>query len=160
MAISGARRTYSTGRIAVHWDSTRCIHTARCIAALPQAFDPARRPWIDVEAADADTLARAVERCPTGALRYERLDGGPQEEPQQPAVAIPIDDGPLVVMGQLRIQDPLGGTSGEETRVTLCRCGNSRNQPYCDNSHVAGGLDRKSTRLNSSHAISRMPSSA
>ena len=140
MAGTGARRTYETDRIAVHWDSTRCIHTARCIQSLPQVFDVSRRPWIDVTAADADELAGAIERCPTGALRYTRLDGGPQEEAQRPAVAIPIPDGPLLVLGDLRVQGPEGDTITEETRLTLCRCGNSRNQPFCDNSHVAGGF--------------------
>ena len=140
MSKPGATRTYETDAIAVHWNSTRCIHTARCIAALPQAFDPARRPWIDVHAADADALAAAVRRCPTGALRYTRRDGAPQEEPQRPAVAVPIPDGPLLVMGDLRVEDPDGEVVAEETRVTLCRCGNSGNQPFCDNSHVEGGF--------------------
>ena len=140
MSKSGARRTYETDAIAVHWDSTRCIHTARCIAALPQVFDPARRPWIDVQASGADAVAEAVRRCPTGALRYTRLDGAPQEEPQRPAVAVPVPDGPLLVMGDLRVQGPEGEVITEETRLTLCRCGRSRNQPFCDNSHLAAGF--------------------
>ena len=135
-----AQRTYETDRIAVHWDSTRCIHTARCVQSLPQVFDVNRRPWIDVTAAEADELAEAIRRCPTGALRYTRRDGAPQEEPQRPAVAIPIPDGPLLVLGDLRVQGPEGETITEETRLTLCRCGNSRNQPFCDNSHVQGGF--------------------
>src|ERR671921_2089845 len=104
----GAQRTYETERIAVHWDSTRCIHTARCLNALPSVFDVRRRPWIDVEAADADAVAAAVETCPTGALRFERLDDGPGDEPERPTVAIPIPDGPLLVMGDLLVQNPDG----------------------------------------------------
>ena len=137
---TGAQRTYSTDHIRVHWDSTRCIHTARCIQSLPQVFDTSRRPWIDVTAAGADALAAAVERCPTGALRYTRTDGAPQEAPRRPAVAIPIPDGPLLVMGDLRVQDPGGEPIAEETRLTLCRCGNSKNQPFCDNSHLENGF--------------------
>ena len=138
--MAGAQRTYETERIAVHWDSTRCIHTARCVQSLPQVFDTGRRPWIDVTAADADALAAAIERCPTGALRYTRRDGAPQEAPRRPAVAIPIPDGPLLVMGDLRVQGPEGDAIAEETRLTLCRCGRSRNQPFCDNSHVESGF--------------------
>jgi CDGSH-type Zn-finger protein/uncharacterized Fe-S cluster protein YjdI len=137
---TGAQRTYSTERIAVHWDSTRCIHTARCLKALPAVFDVRRRPWVAIEAADADAIAAAVETCPTGALRYERLDGAPQEQPVRPTAAIPIDDGPLLVMGDLRVDGPDGETITEEHRLTLCRCGRSRNQPFCDNSHLAGGF--------------------
>ena len=134
------RRTYETERIAVHWDSARCIHTRRCIEALPEVFDPQRRPWIDVTRAESDALADAVERCPTGALRHARLDGAEDERPASPATATPIDDGPLMVRGDLRVVGPDGETITEETRLTLCRCGNSRNQPFCDNSHVDGGF--------------------
>ena len=133
----GAQRTYATERIAVYWDSTRCIHTAGCLNALPEVFDVQRRPWVDVEAADADAVAEGVLTCPTGALRFERLDGGPQDEPQRPTVAIPIPDGPLLVMGDLRVQNPEGETIADnERRLTLCRCGRTRNQPFCDNSHL------------------------
>jgi CDGSH-type Zn-finger protein/uncharacterized Fe-S cluster protein YjdI len=135
-----AQRTYETDRIRVFWDSTRCIHTARCLNALPQAFDVRRRPWVDVGAAGADAVAEAVETCPTGALRYERLDGAPQEEPARPTVAIPIDNGPLLVMGDVRVQGPDGDTIAEETRLTLCRCGKTKNQPFCDNTHIAAGF--------------------
>ena len=135
-----AQRTYETDQIAVHWDSTRCIHTARCIQSLPQVFDVDRRPWIDVTAASADALAEAVRRCPTSALKYTRKDGAPQEDPPAPARAMPTPDGPLAVTGDLRIKDPDGNVVAEETRVTLCRCGKSRNQPFCDNSHLEGGF--------------------
>jgi CDGSH-type Zn-finger protein/uncharacterized Fe-S cluster protein YjdI len=139
-----AQRTYETERIRVFWDSTRCIHTARCLNALPQVFDVRRRPWVDVEAAGADAVAEGVETCPTGALRYERLDGAPQEEPVRPAVAIPIDNGPLLVMGDLRVQGPDGDLIAEETRLTLCRCGKTKNQPFCDNTHIAVGFHSRS----------------
>ena len=135
-----AQRTYETERIRVHWDSTRCIHTARCLNALPKVFDVRRRPWVDVEAADADAVAAAVETCPTGALLYERLDGAPQEEPMRPTVAIPIDNGPLLVMGDLRVEGPDGELITEETRLTFCRCGKTKNQPFCDNTHIAAGF--------------------
>jgi CDGSH-type Zn-finger protein/uncharacterized Fe-S cluster protein YjdI len=135
-----SRRDYETDDIVVHWDSTRCIHTARCIESLPQAFDVRRRPWIDVTAASAGELAEAIERCPTSALRYTRKDGAPQEQPARPARATPTPDGPLAVTGELTVKDPDGNVVSQETRVTLCRCGQSRNQPFCDNSHVEGGF--------------------
>jgi CDGSH-type Zn-finger protein/uncharacterized Fe-S cluster protein YjdI len=139
-----AERTYETDGIRVFWDSTRCIHTARCLNALPQVFDARRRPWVEVEGADADAVAAAVETCPTGALRYERTDGAPQEQPMRPAVAIPIDNGPLLVMGDLRLEGPDGDLIAEETRLTLCRCGQTRNQPFCDNTHIAAGFHSRS----------------
>jgi hypothetical protein len=69
------------------------------LTALPAVFDVRRRPWVDVNAADADAIARAVELCPTGALRYDRLDGSSAERPRRPTFVVPIDNGPLLVMG-------------------------------------------------------------
>jgi CDGSH-type Zn-finger protein/uncharacterized Fe-S cluster protein YjdI len=129
------RRTYETDAIRVHWDSSRCIHTGLCLRALPAVFDIHRRPWVELTAADTEWVADAVERCPTGALRYERLDGAQGETPHRPTVVLPIEDGPLLMAGDLDVRTPGGEQITREARLTLCRCGMSRNQPFCDNSH-------------------------
>ena len=74
-------REYHTGRITVQWHAERCIHSGNCVRALPRVFNPRRRPWVDIDAADADAIERAVLRCPSGALRFVRHDGGPSEPP-------------------------------------------------------------------------------
>lgn len=107
---------------------------------LPQVFDVRRRPWVDVEAADAASIADAVEGCPTGALRYERIDGEAGEEPDSPTLIVPVPNGPLFLRGRLRIETPDGEPIAEGTRVALCRCGASANKPFCDNSHIATGF--------------------
>jgi CDGSH-type Zn-finger protein/uncharacterized Fe-S cluster protein YjdI len=130
------QRTYENDRIRVHWDSARCIHTGICLRALPDVFDTGRRPWVDIDGAEADAVAETVERCPTGALRYERLDGEDGEQPERPTKVIPIPDGPLLMIGDLQVEQPDGEPITHEGRLTLCRCGLSRNQPFCDNSHL------------------------
>lgn len=106
-----------------------------CLRTLPSVFDVRRRPWVDLQGAEADAVADAVARCPTGALRYERLDGAEGERPQHPTVVWPIEDGPLLMVGDLEVRGPDGEPITHETRLTLCRCGLSHNQPFCDNSH-------------------------
>lgn len=59
---------YHTDRITVQWFAKRCIHSVECMRALPQVFDPTRRPWVDVAAAEADQIAKAVALCPTRQL--------------------------------------------------------------------------------------------
>ena len=130
------RRSYSNESIVVHWDSARCIHTGICLRALPSVFDTGRRPWVDVAGADADAIADAVERCPTGALRYERVDSVEQEQPHRPTVVTPVADGPLLLIGDLDVRHPDGSPITHETRLTLCRCGLTHNQPFCDNTHL------------------------
>lgn len=135
-----AERTYEGEGVRVFWDSSRCIHTGRCLIADPEVYDLRRRPWIDVNAASADRIATTVELCPAGALRYERTDGAPQEAPPSPTRVIPAPDGPVVLRGDMRLETPEGELLSEETRLTLCRCGRSENQPYCDNAHRRTGF--------------------
>ena len=137
------KRTYRTDEIEVGWDSDRCIHTGLCLAAQPAVFDAQRRPWVDVSAASADDIAAAVEQCPSGALTYRRLDDGPEEAVPDATTIVVWPSGPLRVRGRVEIQDARGDVFTAGPRVTLCRCGASKNQPYCDLSHK--DADFKST---------------
>lgn len=136
----GLTREYEGAEIRVQWYAWRCIHSGACIRALPAVFDPARRPWVDMNAADADAIASAVLRCPTGALRFRRLDGEPEESAAEPVQITPVRNGPNFVRGPVEIVNPSTGEVQRETRVALCRCGQSRHMPYCDNTHRAVGF--------------------
>ena len=138
--MSRRLRTYEADDIVVTYDPRRCIHSAECVRGLPDVFDPDRRPWVYPSRAAADEIARVIERCPTGALHYERMDGGPAERPDHENVARPDPGGPVFVRGRLRIELP-GGEVLEETRVAFCRCGASQDKPFCDGSHVEVGFD-------------------
>src|SRR5215213_279711 len=75
----GVERVYQNSEIAVSWEPKLCIHAGYCFRGLPEVFQPQNRPWVKVDAATAEKIAETVMTCPTGALHFERLDGGPQE---------------------------------------------------------------------------------
>jgi uncharacterized Fe-S cluster protein YjdI/CDGSH-type Zn-finger protein len=128
-------RTYGNESIEVQWEPRLCIHTGNCVSGLGEVFDHDRRPWVQVDAADADRIAATVMTCPTGALRFRRLDGGPQEEEPPETTIDPQPDGPLFVRGRLQVVERDGEAVRELTRAALCRCGASENKPFCDGSH-------------------------
>ena len=129
-----ATRTYENEDLTVFWDSSRCIHTGICLRSLPEVFDLRSRPWVQVDRASADEIVDTVRKCPTGALRYTRA--GEREPAPEETTMIPVRGGPLIVRGRLRVLDPSSGrVIAEETRLALCRCGKSQNEPFCDNSH-------------------------
>ena len=128
------RKEYRSERIVVSFDPERCIHARYCVRGLPEVFNPSNRPWVRPDHAKTDHVAEVVMRCPTGALQFERTDGATERTPQENAIALSVD-GPLYVRGDIHIKKPLGETLLEDTRVALCRCGESRNKPFCDNSH-------------------------
>ncbi len=123
---------YEGKNIVVYFEGRRCIHAARCVSGLPNVFKAnVPGPWIEPDAADVDELAALIKTCPSGALRFERKDNGVDEpKPAINSISI-VSDGPLAINGDLLI----GKQQGSSTRATLCRCGESKNKPYCDNSH-------------------------
>ena len=131
----GVERVYSNDAISVYWAPQFCIHTANCLNAEPSVFDVRRRPWIVVDEVDADRIANAVMTCPTGALSFERHDGGPQEPAPEELTVVPRTNGPLFLRGDIKVRDVRGNVMREATRVALCRCGQSENKPYCDGTH-------------------------
>ena len=129
------RRRYRGANIEVSFDLDQCIHVGECLRRLPVTFAIDRRPWISPDAASADDVAAVVERCPSGALQYRRLDGGPEEQVPAPATVTPLRNGPLLVRGRIEVRRE-DGTLEVMPRATLCRCGSSANKPFCDNTHI------------------------
>jgi uncharacterized Fe-S cluster protein YjdI len=62
------KRVYSNDKITVSWDSEKCVHSGNCFSLLPEVFKPMRRPWVDIDAAEAEAIKRAIDKCPSGAL--------------------------------------------------------------------------------------------
>lgn len=128
-------REYRNDEILVYWEPQLCIHSANCLVMNPRVFDATRRPWIELEGADADQVADAVMSCPTGALHFRRLDGGEQETASEQVNVLARPNGPLFLLGKVRVIGDDGTVLREDTRVALCRCGGSENKPFCDNTH-------------------------
>ena len=131
---------YRSDEVEVSFDPNLCIHAARCLAGHPDVFDVRRKQWIKPELGSVDDIVPVIERCPSGALQYHRLDGGADERGSESPIAYPLPNGPLLVRGTLMIEDAEGGTLAAGTRFTLCRCGESANKPFCDNSHRSSGF--------------------
>jgi len=134
-------RSYEAEGIRVTYDAARCIHAAECVRGLPDVFDPERKPWIDAGAASPDELAAIVRCCPTGALAYERLDGGPQEEPAPGNELRVVSNGPIYASGDFVLLDADRRELSRESRAAFCRCGASLSKPFCDGRHVEAGFE-------------------
>ncbi|TAH48269.1 MAG: hypothetical protein EYC68_21705 [Chloroflexota bacterium] len=127
-------RKYKRAEITVTYQPRRCTHVAECLRRAPNVFDTWNQPWVQVENGTLEEIIDAVERCPTGALHYERTDGGAQEQPTATNVVFVARNGPYYVRGDLEIVMP-DGSALRETRAALCRCGASQHYPFCDNTH-------------------------
>ncbi|MEN9577105.1 MAG: hypothetical protein RJA70_114 [Pseudomonadota bacterium] len=123
-------------KVVILFDAKKCIHSRQCVLGRPDVFVPnVDGEWIRPDAASPEEIAALALECPSGAIRYARVDGGPGEAPPIVNVARVRENGPLAFRADLEIE-------GREStfRATLCRCGASKNKPYCDGSHTAVGF--------------------
>lgn len=122
--------------LSILFDSHRCIHSRHCVLDAPSVFK-ANTPgeWIYPDTVHAETVVGVAHACPSGAIRYQRHDGGPAEAAPSVNQLRIRENGPYAVHAPLSI-------SGQDDgfRATLCRCGQSRNKPWCDSSHVAAAF--------------------
>jgi len=131
---------YDGAQADVHWDERLCIHIGECGRAKNDLFVGGRQPWCQPDLVSPDQVADVVVRCPTGALTYERKDGGVGETASAENVVSVMYNGPLYVRGDLDVEGAAEDMSGARFRVALCRCGQSKNKPFCDNSHEEAGF--------------------
>ncbi len=120
----------------IRFEAKKCIHSRQCVLSRPDVFVPnVEGEWIHPDAATPDEIAALALSCPSGAVAYERLDGGPQETAPLVNLVRVRENGPLAMHADMVLA---GHTPG--FRATLCRCGASSNKPYCDGSHSAAGF--------------------
>jgi uncharacterized Fe-S cluster protein YjdI/CDGSH-type Zn-finger protein len=142
-----ARRlqTYADETLTVTFAPDRCIHAAECVRRMPRVFAPRERPWIRLEhASSAEAVAAAVAACPTGALQLRWTGRATPAEPTPATVvALRIElqrDGPLLLRGPVRLVDESDAELALDDRLALCRCGGTRNPPFCDGTHAKIGF--------------------
>jgi CDGSH-type Zn-finger protein/uncharacterized Fe-S cluster protein YjdI len=124
------------GALTIVFNGQRCIHSRHCVLDAPAVFK-ANTPgqWITPDAMPVEAVIGVAHACPSGAIRYRRHDGGP-EEAAPPVNQLRIrENGPYALHAPLHIADQDDGF-----RATLCRCGHSRNKPWCDGSHVGAAF--------------------
>ena len=90
-----------------------------------------------------DGAIKAACNCPAGRLVAWDNDTGQPIEPDYPPSIVIIQDplrscsGPIWVRGCIPIESSDGICYEVRNRVTLCRCGESENMPFCDATHVS-----------------------
>lgn len=134
--MTDRRQAYPTADGAtVYDDRTRCAHFGQCTDRCPAAFGVNENAFVDPSAASTEVLASVVSGCPSGALTFAPTGSTtPMEQHQEPAIH-PIVDGPYRVRGGIEVVGTDGQAYEARERQTLCRCGQSRNKPFCDGSH-------------------------
>ncbi|MFN3212938.1 MAG: CDGSH iron-sulfur domain-containing protein [Henriciella sp.] len=126
---------YKGNSETVTWDRRLCIHVGECGRAKGDLFVTGRDPWCDPNLADRADTSAVIARCPTGALAVQDADGLLVEAAPSENMVTVSNDGPLYVTGDLNVDGAADDMHSVSRRAALCRCGASKNKPFCDNSH-------------------------
>jgi uncharacterized Fe-S cluster protein YjdI len=156
--FSGGKR-YRNNDITVYWKPSACIHASYCYRELIEVFDPSRRPWVDMDGSTTEKIIEVVNLCPTDALtwkwndearnetvgtdqvnhikfrRPELLDIKDTAEQEKPLSVKIMADGPIVLNGNFTLVHNGIDKEMKEGILSICRCGASDHQPFCDGRH-------------------------
>jgi hypothetical protein len=124
------------------------------LCAFARFCDPNGQVWGLVDRTDGPSakqhfVAQSCD-CPSGRLVAWDNASGKAVEPAFEASAVLIEDpekgcsGPLWLRGGVQVIGADGFAHEVRNRVTLCRCGASRNKPFCDGSHASIGFSDQS----------------
>ena len=162
--FSGGRR-YKNDEITVFWKPSACIHASYCYRELIEVFDPGKRPWVDMNGSTTEKIIEVVNLCPTEALAWKWNDDEknisvnsdqlnhinfrrpelmntnvaiPEEHPVSVKIMI---DGPILLKGNFTLN--YNGIKKEvvDSLISICRCGESDHQPFCDGKHRKIGFN-------------------
>jgi CDGSH-type Zn-finger protein/ferredoxin len=132
---------YPGARITVHFNERQCSGAGECARGLPSVFrdrDVVRivlgKPWIQPDREDAERIVEVIRRCPSGALRYTRGDEPGPDHREPPGILI-RQNGPYEVRGKIPLRTAFWHEGATRQIYALCRCGASKNKPFCDGSH-------------------------
>jgi len=135
------RRAYPTpDGVTVYDDRSRCAHFGQCTDRLPSVFGVSEDAFVEPGGAPSTQITDVVSGCPSGALTYTTDADSATVETHEDASIHPIVDGPYRVRGGVEVVGVDKTAYEIRERQTLCRCGQSRNKPFCDGSHWYAGF--------------------
>jgi CDGSH-type Zn-finger protein len=143
---TASRKPY-TEQAQVMQGPVHSLGDAETLCAFARFCDPNGQVWGQVERTDEPKVARnfirQVNACPSGRLvAFDRGTGKPVEEVLPVSIGVVQDpaqevSGPLWLRGGIPVVGADGFAYEVRNRVTLCRCGASKNKPFCDGSHAS-----------------------
>jgi CDGSH-type Zn-finger protein len=126
---------------------TMQLADAEHLCAFARFCDPHGQVWSQVEhtnhPATRERFIRQTGNCPSGRLVAIDKQTGQPVEPELPVSIGLVEDpaqessGPVWLRGGIPVVSADGFEYEVRNRVTLCRCGASKNKPFCDGSHAA-----------------------
>jgi CDGSH-type Zn-finger protein len=119
--------------VTISYTPVLCTHAAQCQAKALSVFNPKQTPWIQPQNGTLREILEVMAACPSGALRVST--GGAAQHLTSGDVSITVEkNGPYHVTN-IALDAAFNGAGASRAKYSLCRCGLSKNKPFCDGSH-------------------------
>ena len=134
-------REYAGDELTVVDNIGVCCHAGACVEGAPSVFfrwEGDERVSVPDEGEREKTI-ETIRNCPSGSLAYKLRDELHDEFFAEAEIFV-SKDGPLHVRGAIELNDESGAAPAARDHYTLCRCGASKNKPFCDGAHKDAGF--------------------
>lgn len=126
---------YQGQAITIHYNKLLCSHASVCGGQLKSVFNSDNQPWINPDNASRDEIIEVIKQCPSGALSYSNNnDSVVHGEGDEISINI-AKNGPYYI-NNVKLLDTEFGQGACQKKYALCRCGASKNKPFCDGRHL------------------------
>jgi len=125
---------YESDGFVVRDNRGTCCHFGNCTNALPKVFHEEGDVFVTPEGASPDEIIDIVKACPSGALGYVR-DGVVYEGDDREAEIYVAENASYYVRGGIELEGEIFNHGASREHYALCRCGQSKNKPFCDGTH-------------------------
>ncbi|MGZ4149742.1 MAG: CDGSH iron-sulfur domain-containing protein [Actinomycetota bacterium] len=127
---------YRGDGLTLHDERTLCSTAGYC-------GDRFTNVWAMIGKTDDPEIRERIRHmtrlCPSGRIVTQPEGEGMEEPDFEPSIGA-VKDGPFWVRGRIPVVGADGTPYEVRNRETLCRCGHSRNKPFCDGSHKDVGF--------------------
>jgi CDGSH-type Zn-finger protein/truncated hemoglobin YjbI len=147
--VPDQRDSYRGQQVTIFDNRGICQHSGLCTDRLATVFRTGAEPFVAPSGGRLDEIIRAVRDCPSGALSYALDDAEARAQvdwdgARPPAIEV-TRDGPYRITGQITLAGATGepepqGAGASREHYALCRCGQSRNKPFCSGMHWYAGF--------------------
>jgi CDGSH-type Zn-finger protein len=132
--VEDKRENHKGKNITIHDNRGICAHAGRCTDGLASVFRLKEEPWIIPDAASANEIIATIQKCPSGALSYSVDDVEHSDRDGEPTIFV-APNGPYLVSGGPDLVNTTRAEGASNEHFTMCRCGGSKNKPFCDGTH-------------------------
>ena len=130
-------QVYEGKEINITFNRSICAGAANCVHDFSNIYSSqSSEDWISPDKGSIDEVINSIKSCPSGALSYTLNKEQKKESYEEQTIHI-IKNGPLSVKGNIKLEAIEFSTNANVQKYTLCRCGASKNKPFCDYSHAS-----------------------